>query len=239
MGRTFKLLETACAHEIVNELQSWIVNQPDLGSLLDVAKNLAQCVIDPLCSAAELLQQYLGALTPVPDSSGISASVNLSDPYNVFLMNLHNGSTLLGLILSWSVGGDCNLTIYFMVECVISRNSIPLVRNEGTTYGNVFLNNTGGSGGAYYGPDTSRERELHHEQVHAQQWANDGLSFASKYIAESISAEAKARLHQTAGSDGAAGWLGGQFISHSDNGSACYNAYELQANAADGGYQCD
>ena len=91
----------------------------------------------------------------------------------------------------------------------------------GSTYGGVTLTDTQTDFYRLEGTPTDTST-IHHEQVHAQQWARTGWQFANDYIGESTNdvGLASSWYRQY-------GW---------DFPSFCFNTYEKQAGLVSGGY---
>jgi hypothetical protein len=130
--------------------------------------------------------------------------VDNDDPYDAFIVNLERSRWVLERLTA-KERKSCSLNYFLMITCVDTNAGFlggVMSKGGGTTYGNVFLGNAGDM------PTLGIEL-LHHEQVHAQQWAWWGNSFGGLYSIES--------------------WFGFR--------SVCSNRFEIAAGLIDGGYE--
>ena len=102
-------------------------------------------------------------------------------PYQVFLDNLAISQTALDA-LNRAELGTCTLGSYLMNVCNDVGNWFSGIwsQGRGTTYGNVFL--TDDASKSEFRAILRNRALLHHEQVHAQQWAQMEWNFAAAYL---------------------------------------------------------
>jgi len=121
----------------------------------------------------------------------------------------HNAMTIVRLS-----GGTCTPEAFGMTVC-IAPALVPEGRS-GTTYGSVFVARS-------FDPAVDNLL-LAHESRHAYQWASGGAFFAIDYLREEAGAVIRRDNYRAE--------------TGTSVDSACFNAYEVDANTAWGGYEC-